>query len=147
MVDVIAIVLASTSRNNPLKYSIWNQIRPRFTVVVVVVLLWSFYFSFFFLFFFSTLLVETFVALSIGQLFREKGKLILAKTEGTLGQTVIFRQTSRNEKSPCHYFTVLAILLSSPFIGERNSIKRRTRDSLFFLPRRIVVGMRQKHGR
>lgn len=51
MVDVIAIVLASTSRNNPLKYSIWNQIRPRFTVVVVVVLLWSFYFSFLFFFF------------------------------------------------------------------------------------------------
>lgn len=146
MVDVIAIVLASTSRNNPLKYSIWNQIRPRFTVVVVVVLLWSFYFSFL-SFFFSTLLVETFVALSIGQLFREKGKLILAKTEGTLGQTVIFWQTSRNEKSPCHYFTVLAILLCSPFIGERSSIKRRTRDSLFFLPRRIIVGMRQKHGR
>lgn len=144
MVDVIVIVLASTSRNNPLKYSIWNQIRRRFTIVVVV-LLWSFYF--FFLFFFSTLLVETFVALSIGQLFREKGKLILAKTEGTLGQTVIFRQTSRNEKSPCHYFTVLAILLCSPFIGERNSIKRRTRGSLFFLPRRIVVGMRQKHDR
>lgn len=146
MVDVIAIVLASTSRNNPLKYSIWNQIRPHFTVVVVVVLLWSFYFSFL-SFFFSTLLVETFVALSIGQLFREKGKLILAKTEGTLGQTVIFWQTSRNEKSPCHYFTVLAILLCLPFIGERSSIKRRTRDSLFFLPRRIIVGMRQKHGR
>lgn len=51
MVDVIAIVLASTSRNNPLKYSIWNQIRPHFTVVVVVVLLWSFYFSFLFFFF------------------------------------------------------------------------------------------------
>lgn len=144
MVDVIAIVLASTSRNNPLKYSIWNQIRRRCTVIVVVPL-WSFYFFFFF--FFSTLLVETFVALSIGQLFREKGKLILAKTEGTFGQTVIFRQTSRNEKSPCHYFTVLAILICSPFIGERNSIKRRTRDSLFFLPRRIVVGMRQRHGR
>lgn len=144
MVDVIVIVLASTSRNNPLKYSIWNQIRRRFTIVVVV-LLWSFYFFFFF--FSSTLLVETFVALSIGQLFREKGKLILAKTGETLGQTVIFRQTSRNEKSSCHYFTVLAILLRSPFIGERNSIKRRTGGSLFFLPRRIVVGMRQKHDR